>query len=348
MELAARLMRHCTLGITGSNGKTTVTSLTAHILHTLEHVSGAYGNIGNSLFEVVEGPPRTCVVELSSFQLDSLYTPFLDAACLLNVAPNHLDRYASYEDYEASKWHMFDCLKPGGRAFVEQSLLAQAQEKGIAVQGFGFQPSLPYSSDGALVFENGHAVAELPPFWRGKRDFRLSNFLAAYSLCRTLDIPGERICQAATSFQPLPHRIQCLGTYAGVTFYNDSKATSVAAVITALETMAGPVILLAGGYPKGESFSPLLPFLEKKVKKVYAFGQAVPLLQKDLAAKIPFASAETMADAFSLSLELAKEGDSVLLSPGCASYDEFENYIKRGEAFIQLVQHTLLLTGERR
>ena len=303
IDLAFRSLRNRVIGVTGSNGKTTAVSLIAHALG-----ARALGNIGAPLSEYALAPDERelLVVELSSFQLESLQQRCLDLALILNITPNHLDHHASFEEYAAAKLHIAECLKQGGICLVSQELKEL------------FRLEWP-------VFGNNYQTVE-----------------AAHEVCRYFDLSEARWEAALASFRKPPHRMEFVAERGGISFYNDSKATSVDAVLYAIRSMEGPLILLAGGKHKGSSYGPWVePFLGK-VKRVVAFGPAGVLIEEELRGKVPCERFVRLEEAFAAAVKWACKGDRILLSPGGASFDQFQNYEERGEKYREIVYNCIV------
>ncbi len=306
VELGYRLLQPRLVGITGTNGKTT----TAELLGVMLHVPVA-GNVGRALTGLDgEVEPGTVVVcELSSFQLEDVHELACEVAVLLNLEPDHLDRYASFEDYRDAKLRIFE------RARVK-----------VVPRGLGLE-GIEFSADDPLPAE---------PRIRGVHN--RENAAAATTAARALGVPDEQIADALRTFPGVPHRLELVRELNGVRYVNDSKATNVAAALRALAAYDDePVHLILGGSRKGEDFTPLAAAVGPNVRSVHVIGDTA----NELARAIP--QAERDGDlATALSAVHAQPGDVVLLSPACASYDQFRDFEERGEEFRRLVQN---LTG---
>lgn len=314
--------------ITGSNGKTTVTSLTHFLLQKAGFESAAMGNIGLPLAEAVRlGPAAKVVAELSSFQLETMTTRTLTSAAILNVTPNHLDRHTSFEEYLGAKYRIAWCIKPGGTLYLGEEVPESpiALPKDITIVRFGQRP--PWT------------LCSLPPQLAGSYNYEVANWMAAAALAYSVGVPAEALSDL-TGFSKPAHRLQYLGEKRDVHFYDDSKATSLDAVMKAVERLPGPIHLLAGGVHKGAPYTPWKKPFQGKVKKLFAFGQAREQMARELAPEIPSALHETLQQAFEGALREAKPGDTILLSPGCSSYDQFKNFEERGAIFQALVKRT--------
>jgi UDP-N-acetylmuramoylalanine--D-glutamate ligase len=303
VELGFRLLRPRLVGVTGTNGKTT----TAELLGVMLEAPVA-GNVGRALTDLDgEIDPGTLVVcELSSFQLEDVHDLACEVAVLLNLEPDHLDRYASFDDYRAAKLRIFE------RAH------AKVVPKGSGLQGVEF------SADDPLPAE---------PRIRGAHN--RENAAAATAVARALGVSEEQIAEALRSFAGVPHRLELVRELNGVRYVNDSKATNVAAALRALAAYAEePVHLILGGSRKGEDFTPLAAAIGPNVRSVHLIGETAD----ELAAAIPRARRDGDL-ATALAAVDARPGDVVLLSPACASYDQFSDFEERGEEFRRLVQN---------
>ncbi|MDE3055389.1 MAG: UDP-N-acetylmuramoyl-L-alanine--D-glutamate ligase [Verrucomicrobiota bacterium] len=291
------------IAITGTNGKTTTVLLLEHLLRSAGRKARALGNVGASLCEYAlsPDPEEILIVEVSSFQLETLAPlPWFDAALILNITPNHLDRHTSMQEYADCKLKLQHCLKKEGTFFVSR----QVQET--------FSLSHPLQ---LITTEN-----------------------AAISLALHLGVDSQSIQKALPSFCKPPHRMEWVAEIDQVTYYNDSKASNVDAVIHALSLVSGPVILLAGGVDKGSSYQPWIAAFAHKVKALLLFGAAAGKMERELAGAFSLVRVETLAEAVEEARRLAKSGDQVLLSPGCSSFDQFANYEERGQIFRNLVR----------
>jgi UDP-N-acetylmuramoylalanine--D-glutamate ligase len=303
VELGFRLLQPRLVGVTGTNGKTT----TAELLGVMLEAPVA-GNIGRALTNLDgEIDPGTLVVcELSSFQLEDVHELACEVAVLLNLEPDHLDRYASFDDYRAAKLRIFE------RAH------AKVVPKGSGLEGVEFSADDPLPSE---------------PRIRGAHN--RENAAAATAAARTLGVPEEQIAEALRSFPGVPHRLELVRELNGVRYVNDSKATNVAAALRALSAYEEePVHLILGGSRKGEDFTPLAAAIGANVRSIHVIGETAD----ELAAVI--SRARRAGDlATALAAVDARPGDVVLLSPACASYDQFRDFEERGEEFRRLVQN---------
>ena len=303
VELGYRLLRPRLVGVTGTNGKTTTTELLGAILRV-----PTAGNVGRALTGL-EGdvePGALVVCELSSFQLEDVHELACEVAVLLNLEPDHLDRYASFDDYRDAKLRIFE--RAG----------AKVVPKGSGLDGIEF------SADDELPAE---------PAIRGAHN--RENAAAATAAARALGSPDEQIAEALRTFPGVPHRLEPVGEVDGVRYVNDSKATNVAAALRALAAYADePVHLILGGSRKGEDFAPLAAALGPNVRSVHLIGETA----SELAAVIPQGQGDGDLATALAAIE-ARPGEVVLLSPACASYDQYRDFEERGEDFRRLVQN---------
>lgn len=318
------------VAITGSNGKTTTTSLTCHMLHSAGVDAKTAGNIGNPILDELS---TTLVLELSSFQLETMKTAVLDAACILNITPNHLDRHGTMEEYVKAKRRIGLCVKPQGTLWVQKGCSWQEDQN-----TFGYDKDCDLYTDGRVVYRFGVEESQLPEILQNVRSHDVENYLAAYALSRHLNVAPDACYQAYSTFTKPKHRIEYVCTHRDIAFYDDSKATSIDAVLRAVESMKRPVVLIAGGLHKGHPYDAWREAFPGKVRAVILIGQAAEIIAQDLQNCIPFHFAQSLEEAVNTSLRAALPGDAVLLSPGCASYDMFSSYEERGDKFQQLVR----------
>lgn len=321
IEVGASSLKQTTIGITGTNGKTTVTTLIAHLLNYAEYPAKALGNIGKPLTDAVgDLEDEIVVLELSSFQLDALKTPFLDQALLLNIEPDHLDRYSSYKAYQDSKLSIQNLIKPSGTFHTTQSIQEQYSDQIIANKVHLFD-SLCIND----FCEHGNGLIE-------------SNVLAACAVCLELGVTVEQIKRGLAAFKGLTHRLEKIAHFKEVEFINDSKATNPASVIAAIGRLTGPIRLILGGQDKGLDFSPLVAYLTGKVCKVYLIGQMQSQLKDKLGPHVDYSLCDSLLEATQQAFFDAKPMDQVVLSPGCSSFDMFKNFEHRGKVFKEIVE----------
>ncbi len=336
-QLAFReLPGHKMIAITGTNGKTTVTSLCEHVLKSCGVKARALGNIGTPLSDYVlsADSEEVIVAELSSYQLETMEGSFFDAAILLNITPDHLDRYASMDEYARAKCRLQGCMKPSAPLYVFGSAAREYGaflSKGYAT--FGVCGEDEYGTDGKAIYR-GEKVALFYPIGYEKKGMHESiNALAAWLLCKDFGVDRASFVHALESFIKPSHRIEFVAEVDGVSYYDDSKGTNLDAVIQAVGTMNGPVVLIAGGVDKGASYLLWKDPFYRRVKHVFALGQAAQKIYQELSPYYVVEVVPSLSAAVEGASKIASEGDSVLLSPGCSSFDMFRDYAHRGEEF---------------
>ncbi len=344
IEFAGRYTQSKMVCITGSNGKTTTTSLIYHIFRNAGYDVGLAGNIGHSLaLQVAEDPHPIYVIELSSFQLDDIYRFKADIAVLLNITPDHLDRYeGKMENYAASKMRITQ-NQAEGDAFIywADDPVIQEQLKRHNIQAIAY-PFSELKKTGTIAYiDNGQYTIERPsPFTmpqgelslRGKHN--IYNSLAAGLAAKVAGISNETIRKSLSSFEGVEHRLEYVCTKNGVEYINDSKATNVDACWYALESMTRPTILILGGLDKGNDYSTILPLVREKCVALVFLGVDNRKLHDNFdGLGITIADTHAMTDCMKACQELAQPGQTVLLSPCCASFDLFKNMEDRGEQF---------------
>ncbi|MDP2833570.1 MAG: UDP-N-acetylmuramoyl-L-alanine--D-glutamate ligase [Pseudomonadota bacterium] len=424
VELFARTIQGTqakVIAITGSNGKSTVTSLVGHLCAAVGLDTVVAGNIGLPVLEALENreivPPRSqnplaapargkadafelkrffCaapqggampalgrpdgghvlgrdpdvwVLELSSFQLETTSSLHPDAATVLNISQDHMDRYADLDDYAAAKTRVFAGEGVQVLNLDDPMVMAMALP-GRAQWTFSLSQAPVASGESRVVdsVSTCHSPLATGHFGLTTRKDRLwlcegeeallpvdklpiaglhnaANVLAALALCRAIGLPYDGLIPALKTFEGLPHRVQRVAEVAGRTFYDDSKGTNVGATAAALLGFTGPLVLIAGGDGKGQNFSPLKEAV-KHARAVVLIGRDGPLLAEAIADAAPVFRAESMEEAVNMAFKLSKPGDAVLLSPACASWDMFRNYAHRAEVFIAAVEVLKAVGGE--
>lgn len=338
IELALPHFNVPMVGITGTNGKTTVTLLIEHILKSAGKKAMALGNVGKSLCEYLMHPiDQECfVVELSSYQLETMYTPVFCAGAFLNLTPDHLDRYASLQEYAAAKFRLKSVIKKGGAFFVNEQVKNAFPEQAKGSLILGRDSTCFLWTDGKSVRKGDEILFPLPASVnKGWHD--ADNCVAAFALCQELGVSLEAFVLGLESFQKPPHRIEYVAELEGVTFYDDSKGTNIDAVIQAVQAMKGDVILIAGGVDKGASYEPWKEGFLGKVKEIIAIGEAQEKMERELSSHFSFVKSRSLLEAVESAFQRAERGDSILLSPGCSSFDMFRDYAHRGEEFQKYV-----------
>lgn len=354
IEFAARYSKAKFICITGTNGKTTTTLLTYHLLKSAGLNVGLAGNIGASLAkQVVEDTFDYYVLELSSFQLDNMYRFRANIAVLLNITPDHLDRYEyKMENYAASKLRITQ-NQQGGDYFIynqEDPLIQQFFKPGVfAGQTIAFSLTKKEHTkvwfggkNVVLGFEAGNpsVSTENSPLIGKHNQY---NTLAAVSVAKLVGLTGTQIESALATFQNAEHRLQKIGEKDGVLYINDSKATNVEAVWFALEGIKQPIVWIAGGVDKGNDYETLKPFAQEKIKALICLGTDNEKLKTSFGGIIPeIKETQSTEEAVEMAKRLATSGDVVLLSPACASFDLFNNYEHRGHRFMEAVNEIVL------
>ncbi len=312
IEFSFWLTKADCVAITGTNGKTTTTHLTYEVLRSKRKRVFLGGNIGTPFASFVLQTKKNdlVVLELSSFQLETIIKFRPRVAALLNITPDHLDRYKDFAGYLGAKMNIFRNQTADDYAVLNKDA------------GFNVEKFAPVRSK-ILYFSD---------------EFPNENLSCVYRIARIYGL-SKTDCQAVFSkFRGLPHRMQLVRNINGITFVNDSKATNPSSTVWALKNTKGPVILLAGGKDKGLDYSEIVPYI-KRVKKINVFGQAAQLISDSLKGHIPIENFPSFKGAIEASLGQANTGDTVILSPMCSSYDMFKNYEERGDKFIEIVNN---------
>ncbi|GAB6097273.1 UDP-N-acetylmuramoyl-L-alanine--D-glutamate ligase [Desulfatiferula olefinivorans] len=348
VELAYQFIKEPIIAVTGTNGKTTTTTLISLMLDESGISVFTGGNIGNPLTEYV-AQGRTCdrvVAELSSFQLDTIKTFRPAVAVLLNITEDHLDRYANFDAYARSKGRIFENQEKDDIAIINgddpTSLslgkVLQNRKYIFGAGGSGYsavisRKKITFNLPGKDAMALDLSRTRLPG--SHNRENIAAAALAALSAGARLDA----IQQVVDTFEGLPHRIQHVGTVRGIDWYNDSKATNMDAVIRALDAFETPLVLILGGRNKGGNFLQLKDRLLKYTRAVVAIGESTKEIKSALSPFIRIIEAQSMEQAVSLAYAEAREGDKVLFSPACSSFDMFKNYEHRGRVFADAVKH---------
>jgi UDP-N-acetylmuramoylalanine--D-glutamate ligase len=345
IELFVRAARAPIVAITGANGKTTVTTLVGEMAKTAGIQVRVGGNLGTPALDLLDPQATLYVLELSSFQLESTSSLKAAAATILNITPDHMDRYASLQEYAFTKQRIYKYAqhlvvnRDDPLTFPPLAQDAQVTRFGLAepdLKDFG----LRRETDGlylALGLRNLIAVSELK--LRGLHNY--ANALAAMALGRAAGISEAAMLDTLRSFSGLPHRCQLVLSHQGVDFINDSKATNIGATEAALKGLAQErpnIVLIAGGDGKGADFAPLMNVIRRCVKAVTLIGKDAEKLARVCSPWVPTVICASFAEAVRKAAEFAAPGDTVLLSPACASLDMFKNYEDRGQQFCQLVE----------
>jgi UDP-N-acetylmuramoylalanine--D-glutamate ligase len=347
IELFAREAKAPVLAVTGANGKSTVTALTGEMCKAGGLKTLVGGNIGVPALDLLREPvPDVYVLELSSFQLETTWSLNARAATVLNLTPDHMDRYADMAEYGAAKARIF---RGDGLAVLNADDPQVMRMRQPGRRSACFSLSAPRAPDDYGLIERGSetwfargtemlfAASEL----RLPGRHNLANTLAAMALARSLGVSAEACRAAVRAFRGLPHRTEIVAERDGVQWINDSKGTNVGATVAALGGMTRPVILIAGGDGKGQDFSELKPAVAARARAVLLIGRDAPQIERALANCVPVERAADLPAAIARARALAHAGDAVLLSPACASFDMFRNYEHRGEVFRATVQEVL-------
>jgi len=350
IEFAGRYTNAKIIGITGSNGKTTTTSLTYHILKNAGLNVGLAGNIGKSFaYQVATGQFDYYVLELSSFMLDDMYDFKADIAVLLNITPDHLDRYDyKFENYAASKFRITQ-NQTGADHFIYCADDPETM-KVMATRDFTAQ-LLPFSIEKTInkgaYLDHDNIVINIhqPQFQMSLKELALQgkhnvyNSMASGIVAKLLDIRNETLRESMGDFKNIEHRLESVGKISGISFINDSKATNVNSTWYALESMPGEVVLILGGVDKGNDYSMLKELVKQKVKAIVCLGKDNERIHRAFEDVVDvIVNTSSAAEAVQTSYYLATKGDTVLLSPACASFDLFKNYEDRGRQFKQAVK----------
>jgi UDP-N-acetylmuramoylalanine--D-glutamate ligase len=350
LELASLGLKGHVIAITGSNGKTTTTSLVGHILQQAGVETKVGGNIGLPVVELVgESTDNTwSVLEVSSFQLETIDTFRPNIAAVLNITPDHLDRHGTFDNYAAAKTRITE------NQTAEDFLVLNAEDKPTQMVAAKTKAQIFWFSavrrikQGAFVHGDGvyfltqeggtpepiMPVSEIP--LRGEHN--VENVLAAVAMARLAGVSAEQVRAGVASFQAVEHRLQFVAKVRGVDYYNDSKATNVDATAKALASFAGGVRVILGGKDKGSDYTELLPLLLERTVAVYTIGAAAEIIERQLAGSITMEFAGTLAEAVRMASSAAQPGETVLLAPACSSFDQFKNYEQRGRVFAELVR----------
>lgn len=336
------------IGITGSNGKSTVTALIGEMCKKAGLTTVVAGNIGVPVLDALPGEgqawPDVFVLELSSFQLESTLSLRADVGVVLNISADHMDRYATIEDYAAAKARLPNNSLVQVLNREDERVLAMAHDPASCIF-FGLN-SATRLHDWGIETVHGETwlmqgrrktmrAAEVP--LAGTHN--LANTLAAFAACRALKLPEAPLSDAVRAFKGLPHRIQRVASVSGVTFYDDSKGTNVGSTVAALNGMPGKVVLIAGGDGKGQDFTPLRDAARDHARAVILIGRDREQIARVLdGLDVPLVRAATMNEAVTLAFGRARNGDAVLLSPACASFDMYRDYVHRAEVFISAVE----------
>jgi len=347
IELASRFLKGQIVAITGSNGKTTTTSLAGDVIAASGKPALVGGNIGTPAIELVTKSKEVTwtVLEVSSFQLETIETFHARVAAVLNVTPDHLDRHHTFEAYWAAKKRIFE------NQTSEDFAVMNADDPECVRMAEGLKSKVLWFSrknevkTGAFVRENkiyyrgANGEREIMPVaeMQLKGSHNVENVLAAVCIGIAAGCTPQQIRSAVKAFKAVEHRLEYVATVGGVQYYNDSKATNVDATIKALESFPANVHIILGGKDKGSDYTVLKPLLRARVKRVYTIGAAAEKIESHIGGATEIVRAGTLESAVRRATELAQPGDVVLLAPACASFDQFTGYEQRGRVFKGLV-----------
>lgn len=344
VEILARILNQRgdkIIAVTGSNGKTTVTSLVGHLCRENGWDTVVAGNIGLPVLTAeLERNGRAAdvwVLELSSFQLETAPSLNATAAVCLNVSEDHLERYRDMLDYAHTKAAIF--AGSGVQVLNADDAFCRAMKRaGRPVKWFSLQQPSDYWLDKGYLKANDESLLAAEEIALQGRHNQ-ANVLAAWALCEAIGLPREGLCAAVKTFRGLPHRVEKVGEKNGIVFIDDSKGTNVGATLAAIEGLDAPLLLILGGQAKGQDFTPLRPVLQNKAKALFLIGIDAPAIEADLRdGGVPFHHCRDMDEAVRQAYAAAGAGDIVLLSPACASLDMFTGYAHRAAAFIAAFQ----------
>src|SRR5437870_1289828 len=350
IELASRFLHGRIVAITGTNGKTTTTTLIGQMLKDAGLRVQVGGNIGTPLISMVEssGDDGWTVVEVSSFQLETIVGFHPTVAAVLNVTPNHMDRYESITDYAGAKHRIFMNQTVGDAAILNaDDPIVSSWAKGLRAHVVQF--SVKHNLEEGLFLRGkelvsrtskGERVLMLRDEMKLRGTHNVENVLAAMAAGLACGAASESLRETVRNFEPVEHRLEEVAEINGVRFFNDSKATSVDATMKALEAFAderGKIILILGGRGKQAPYAPLAPLIQKHVYRMILIGEDAAKIESELGEVAPFEHAKTMGNAVAAAFAAAQPGDIVLLAPACASFDMFDSFEHRGTVFKQEV-----------
>ncbi len=350
LELASYFLRGSVLAITGSNGKTTTTTLIGEILTASGQPTQVGGNIGVPVVELIDSDTQDgwSVLEVSSFQLETVERFHPRIAVILNITPDHLDRHGSFENYALAKERIFHAQTADDMLILNADnprTAACAERAHSSVWWFSLAQPVPrgtWVADGRIHFRTAAdapvetilVVAEIPL----KGAHNIENALAAICAARLANVSTDIIAQVVRGFRAVEHRIEFVACHNGVEYYNDSKATNVDAAAKAIAAFPAGIHLILGGRDKNSTYSDLEPLLRARVRAVYTIGSAAAKIESQIRGIVPIQSCETLERAVAAASAAALSGEVILLSPACSSFDQFANYEERGRLFKQYVR----------
>jgi UDP-N-acetylmuramoylalanine--D-glutamate ligase len=346
IELAAQFLSKNLIAITGSNGKTTTTTLAGEIVAT-EKPTLVGGNIGTPAISLVDQstPQSVIVLEVSSFQLETIETFRPKVAVILNITPDHLDRHRTFETYVNAKARIFENQKSDDFTVLnadDETCVSLAARTNGQVFWFSRKKEVvrgAFVQNDAIVFRNASDNRKIMPLSEIplKGNHNVENVLAAVCAGILMGCDPAKVRQSVQNFKAVEHRLEYVATIRGVEYYNDSKATNVDATIKALKSFPGNIHLILGGKDKGSDYTVLNDLLRKCVKRVYTIGAAAEKIESHIKGTTEILNSRTLEAAVKKAHETAKPGEIVLLAPACASFDQFQNYEHRGRVFKEMV-----------
>ncbi|HVP55492.1 MAG TPA: UDP-N-acetylmuramoyl-L-alanine--D-glutamate ligase [Candidatus Eisenbacteria bacterium] len=348
IELAARFIPGPIVAVTGSNGKTTTTALAGEVIAAGGFSAAVGGNIGTPAISLVERatPDTITVLEVSSFQLETIQSFRPKVAVVLNVTPDHLDRHRTFAAYTDAKARIFENQQPDDFAVLnadDPTCVELAARTRAQVFWFNRKKEVKqgaHVSGGRILFRDAVGqreillASEIPL----KGSHNVENALAAVCVGMLMRCAPDKIAQAIRNFKAVEHRLEYVATIRGVEYYNDSKATNVDATIKALESFSANIHIILGGKDKGSDYTVLNDLLRQRVKRVYTIGAAADKIESHIQGAAEIVHAETLDNAIKRAAAVAQSGDIVLLAPACASFDQFQNYEHRGRVFKEVVR----------
>jgi UDP-N-acetylmuramoylalanine--D-glutamate ligase len=345
LELAFRRFSGNVAAVTGTNGKSTVTTLLGDMASRAFPRVFVGGNLGTPFASAADDPYDWAVVEVSSFQLETIDAFRPAVAVLLNITEDHRDRYPDFASYAAAKMAIFRNQDPADAAVVnDEDREVSARIAQVRSARIPFSLSRPLTTgvfrDGEeMVHRDGSVEERYKTSLLQVRGLQnVENAMAAIGAARRMGIPSDAVREGLSAFAGLPHRVEFVREVRGVSFFNDSKGTNVGAVLKCLEGFSEPVILIAGGKDKGVDFRPLRDPLGRKARAAILLGEAQGRMKRELMGSVPILLAGSLDEAVGQAAECAREGDVVVLSPACSSFDMFRNFEERGEAFREAVR----------
>ncbi|HSR87681.1 MAG TPA: UDP-N-acetylmuramoyl-L-alanine--D-glutamate ligase [Pontiella sp.] len=352
LELGWSRHKGRTAAVTGSNGKSTAVKWLCETLRQAGYETAIGGNYGVPACEVVMEHPDLdwLVLEVSSFQLETVIDFRADAAIVLNVFPNHLDRHENMEVYRRTKARIFGSLSEAGDACMVPVELLDLFRRDVGTDRnwvtFGKTPDADFHYDGGAVVHDAETILDLSGTVFDNPIIGGCTGAAIAAFCAVFGVPPSAAEAAARAFQPLPHRLERLGELNGILFVNDSKATNLAATAAALEACGNGIHLIAGGLPKESDYTFVKEKLAERVRSIYLIGQASRAMYAAWNGVCPCIECGTLEEAFSTAENAAGSGEIILLSPGCASFDQFRSFEERGDRFAALFRDAVQAGGD--